>query len=105
AYFGLIEDEVFFVSNDFVEWKRIRAFNETFDASIHAVDLKLPPHDLVPEGNVTYDMFMPVPQPSSGSFDVNGTQQTIKTYLKHDPVMVFDKDDGGIYALLVYNMK
>lgn len=96
------EDELIFVSNDFTSWKRIRSFYEVFDSSIHATSLVLPKHSLVASTDRMYYHLLPIPKTDS-VIEVNGGNKTVKTFLKHDPTMTYDREDKAIYIYLNYS--
>lgn len=92
------EDADLLVSNDGVNWKRIRGFSETDDGG---VGLKNP--DVF--WNSSYkNSFMPIP--NSGSFEF-ALQSTIETktiigYLNHDPAISYH--NGYVNVYILYNL-
>ncbi|ONG40238.1 hypothetical protein BKE17_02840 [Enhydrobacter sp. H5] len=93
------EDADLFVSNDGVNWTRLRGYYESDSGGL---PFKLPPV----YWNTGYkNVFMPIPNRNNNSFEFAGEAttetKTIKAYLAHDPAISYH--DGYVNVYVIYN--
>ena len=108
----LWEDEDLFVSNDAVNWQRVRSMYET-DKSYTTTTLRLPPQKLV-ESGARENAFLPSPvvgavfevsvPATSGMPEVDRQTYTLSSRLpwKHDPYLIID--GGYVYVYHCFNV-
>lgn len=106
------EDEDLFVSNDAVNWQRVRSIYET-DKSYTTTTLRLPPQKLV-ESGARKNAFLPSPvvgdvfevsvPATSGMPEVDRQTYTVSSRLpwKHDPDLIID--GGYVYVYHCFNV-
>ena len=104
------EDEDILVSNDAINWQRIRSLYET-DKSYTTATLRLPPNQFATSARV--NQFLPIPEagmqveistnPLSGGAVLDKQVVTIEGGgWKHDPAIIID--NGYVYILHTYHL-